>query len=50
MDMTSHEIRNPLNAILQCADAVVESLTPLQGQSGMSDIIESCLQAAETIV
>ena len=30
MDMTSHEMRNPLSAIFQCADAIVNSLSALQ--------------------
>jgi hypothetical protein len=30
MDMTSHEMRNPLSAIFQCADAIVTALTEFQ--------------------
>jgi hypothetical protein len=30
MDMTSHEMRNPLSAIFQCADAIVTALTDFQ--------------------
>lgn len=30
MDMTSHEMRNPLSAIFQCADAIISTLTEFQ--------------------
>lgn len=30
VDMTSHEMRNPLSAIIQCADAVIGCLTKVQ--------------------
>jgi signal transduction histidine kinase len=33
MDMTSHEMRNPLSAIFQCADQVVTSLSRFQATS-----------------
>lgn len=50
IDITCHEIRNPLNAILQCADDIVQSMT--HRREGMSDIeiAESTISAAETIV
>jgi signal transduction histidine kinase/AmiR/NasT family two-component response regulator len=35
IDMTSHEMRNPLGAIVHCADAVIASLTKVQ-ELGMS--------------
>lgn len=30
--MTSHELRNPLSAVIQCADSVIASLQQLLGQ------------------
>ena len=51
--MTSHEMRNPLSAILQCADGIVDSLTDFlsDGHPSMSnELIESNLDAAQTIV
>ncbi|KAK0625786.1 aerobic respiration control sensor protein arcB [Immersiella caudata] len=51
IDITSHEMRNPLSAILQCADDISSALsvcraagTPLPLPS-----VESCLDAAQTI-
>jgi len=39
MDMTSHEMRNPLSAIFQCADAIVNSLSQFQQSSStMSEL------------
>jgi signal transduction histidine kinase len=32
MDVTSHEMRNPLSAIFQCADAIINSLSAFQQQ------------------
>ncbi|RDW71506.1 hypothetical protein BP6252_08069 [Coleophoma cylindrospora] len=55
IDMTSHEMRNPLSAILQCADGIVDSLIEYKsdqpdGQSLTQGIIDSNLDAAQTIV
>lgn len=36
IDMTSHEIRNPLSAILQCADAIVSALSALLNEQKTS--------------
>lgn len=33
--MTSHELRNPLSAVIQCADSVIASLQQLLGQEFM---------------
>ena len=61
IDMTSHEMRNPLSAILQCADEISTSLTDAQSSSTgqaldsissaprISDIIDSSIDAAQTI-
>ncbi|ESZ97348.1 M4R8, histidine kinase-group XI protein [Sclerotinia borealis F-4128] len=61
IDMTSHEMRNPLSAILQCSDEITSALTSpsLKGlRSSMqnaetcqeiSEILESSIDAAQTI-
>ncbi|PQE29971.1 hypothetical protein CJF32_00000632 [Rutstroemia sp. NJR-2017a WRK4] len=61
IDMTSHEMRNPLSAILQCSDEITSSLTTssmkalkatLQNHEiylDLSEIVDSCLDAAQTI-
>ncbi|KPM39531.1 hypothetical protein AK830_g7026 [Neonectria ditissima] len=51
IDITSHEMRNPLSAILQCADDISSTLGPYNGSStGPSQaVIESCVDAAQTI-
>lgn len=52
IDITSHEMRNPLSAILQCSDEISGSLTQFK-QTGNKilpdDLIASCLDAAQTI-
>ena len=55
-NITSHEMRNPLSAILQCSDEITSSLTQFQtleeqSQSGqkLSDVLESSIDAAQTI-
>lgn len=51
-DITSHEMRNPLSAILQCSDDIASSLTKFR-QSGErvvpDDLLANCLDAAQTI-
>jgi len=61
IDMTSHEMRNPLSAILQCSDEITSSLTAssiktlksaLQNHEiylDLSEIVDGCLDAAQTI-
>ncbi|KAK5131605.1 hypothetical protein LTR08_000792 [Meristemomyces frigidus] len=56
IDMTSHEMRNPLSAILQSADSIISTLD----QEGMpmlheamklsSDVAEEIVDAAQTII
>ncbi|GIZ42533.1 hypothetical protein CKM354_000579600 [Cercospora kikuchii] len=52
IDITSHEMRNPLSAILQCSDDIASSLTKFR-QSGErvvpDDLLANCLDAAQTI-
>lgn len=52
IDITSHEMRNPLSAILQCADDISTALVDglKKGVSPPQDIIESCLESAQTIL
>ncbi|RMZ67557.1 sensory transduction histidine kinase [Pyrenophora seminiperda CCB06] len=53
IDTTSHEMRNPLSAIMQCADSITSSfghdgrLSPAIG--GMAGFLTSTLDAAQTI-
>ncbi|KAK4541919.1 hypothetical protein LTR36_007283 [Oleoguttula mirabilis] len=52
IDITSHEMRNPLSAILQCSDEIASSLTKLRdgGEKVVPDeLISSCLDAAQII-
>ncbi|KAM7209017.1 putative signal transduction histidine-protein kinase [Naviculisporaceae sp. PSN 640] len=56
IDITSHEMRNPLSAILQCADEISSGLSRYRLEEPTSDIpaslnmlLESCVEAANTI-
>ncbi|RDW87629.1 hypothetical protein BP5796_03323 [Coleophoma crateriformis] len=56
IDITSHEMRNPLSAILQCADEISTTLGEFRNQDESSrtiarlhDILESSVDAAQTI-
>ena len=53
IDITSHEIRNPLSAILQCADEILTSLSDFKLRSKSPplpiDLIDSNIDAAQTI-
>jgi PAS domain S-box-containing protein len=56
IDMTSHEMRNPLSAILQCADEISASLSDFRASEDMtkaadkiSDLLDSGIDAAHTI-
>ena len=56
IDITSHEMRNPLSAILQCADEIMSWLNRykngdalLQAPSALSQLVDSCAAAASTI-
>lgn len=44
IDMTSHEIRNPLSAMIHCADEIIENC-----RNKSAGLIESSLEAAYTI-
>lgn len=51
IDITSHEMRNPLSAILQCADDIALTLvgSRKKGVSPTRETIESCVESAQTI-
>ncbi|KAK8137342.1 hypothetical protein PG984_005282 [Apiospora sp. TS-2023a] len=51
IDITSHEMRNPLSAILQCSDDIVSTLDIHRGQDSppSGEDVENCLDAARTI-
>ncbi|KAL2279104.1 hypothetical protein FJTKL_13679 [Diaporthe vaccinii] len=51
IDITSHEMRNPLSAILQCADDITAALSDSRKKSTnlTSVTLEACLESAQTI-
>lgn len=57
--MTSHELRNPLSAVVQCADSVINTLQHLSSQQvaamhteieKVNDEISMCIDSLQTIV
>ena len=54
MDMTSHEMRNPLNAILQCAEEITDLLGKIQSSGGcdktQSTTVRDCIEEVQTIL
>ncbi|KAK8124014.1 hypothetical protein PG999_003932 [Apiospora kogelbergensis] len=48
IDITSHEMRNPLSAILQCSDDILSTLDVRHGLPTAEDV-ENCVDAARTI-
>lgn len=52
IDITSHEMRNPLSAVLQCADQITNSITAFTAHENkglVEKLLEACLDAANTI-
>ena len=53
IDITSHEMRNPLSAILQCADEITTSMTDLQGsnlsQGAVAELVQNAIDASGII-
>ncbi|KAH6853355.1 hypothetical protein B0I37DRAFT_4444 [Chaetomium sp. MPI-CAGE-AT-0009] len=56
IDITSHEMRNPLSAVLQCADEIASGLSrytqedpSIRAPGAMSALVESCIEAASII-
>ncbi|TKA72244.1 hypothetical protein B0A49_06071 [Cryomyces minteri] len=41
IDITSHEMRNPLSAMMQCADGIISSIEQVKRSCGGNDLIES---------
>ncbi|KAF1950596.1 hypothetical protein CC80DRAFT_482446 [Byssothecium circinans] len=56
VDTTSHEMRNPLSAIMQCADGIITSFPsadsdlPVPSPTSYTTLLEQTLDAAQTIV
>ncbi|SPO02214.1 related to sensory transduction histidine kinase, partial [Cephalotrichum gorgonifer] len=54
IDITSHEMRNPLSAILQCADEVLNNIAEFRAAEGkggldLGAMLDCCADAANTI-
>ncbi|EON98559.1 putative histidine kinase hhk13p protein [Phaeoacremonium minimum UCRPA7] len=56
IDITSHEMRNPLSAILQCADEIINGVTNYRTEDpssyvpgNLNVLLDSALEAANTI-
>ncbi|KAI4166054.1 MAG: hypothetical protein LQ342_000485 [Letrouitia transgressa] len=54
IDITSHEMRNPLSAILQCADEIASTLKAYRSRDQvipqpLDDLLDSNIDAAQTI-
>ena len=53
IDITSHEMRNPLSAILQCADEITASMTDLRGskfaQGEVGELVQNVIDASGII-
>ncbi|KAE8443515.1 hypothetical protein EG329_001755 [Mollisiaceae sp. DMI_Dod_QoI] len=53
IDMTSHEMRNPLSAIIQCADWINISISQYGGESKNvtipREVVDECADAAQTV-
>ncbi|KAG8672588.1 hypothetical protein FPOAC2_05982 [Fusarium poae] len=51
IDITSHEMRNPLSAILQCADDITLAMEAARssGVPASREVLDSCLDASQTI-
>jgi signal transduction histidine kinase/CheY-like chemotaxis protein len=49
IDITSHELRNPLSAMLICADDIRNSLLQHSSDIQNARLLADCLEAAETI-
>lgn len=55
VDMTSHEMRNPLNAMLLCAEDLYATLDRMQSMGTALDltdksVLDGCIDSAETIL
>lgn len=54
IDKTSHEVRNPLSAVVQCADSIITSLTEMLALQNVSpelrSLIDDSFDAVHTIL
>ncbi|KAF1980835.1 hypothetical protein K402DRAFT_365819 [Aulographum hederae CBS 113979] len=50
MDITSHEMRNPLNAIMFCSSELVEILSKKPAIVGSEKTLQDCIEASRTIL
>jgi len=50
LDMTSHEMRNPLNAILQSADGISQAMTEFTKLEISQEIIDDIKEATQSII
>ncbi|KAF2223317.1 hypothetical protein BDZ85DRAFT_281255 [Elsinoe ampelina] len=54
MDMTSHEMRNPLNAMIQCAEEALEIIDQIrdagQPSEALSVLVKDCITVTRTIL
>jgi signal transduction histidine kinase/CheY-like chemotaxis protein len=53
IDITSHEMRNPLSAVLQCADEITNSIAEFRAKqqptTAIAKLLDGCTDAANTI-
>ncbi|KAJ4376119.1 hypothetical protein N0V83_001400 [Neocucurbitaria cava] len=49
IDITSHEMRNPLSAILICADDIMDTLTQHTFHGDDKQVVTECIEAANNI-
>jgi len=55
VDITSHELRNPMSVVLMCCEAIISAIgidatTPLQLKALEDEALASSLEAARTIM
>lgn len=50
IDMVSHEIRNPLSAVLHLAEEIKETSKAIQGDRSLADQVAEIIDAADTIL
>jgi signal transduction histidine kinase len=50
IDMTSHELRNPLSAVVQCAESAIASVEQLRAHAEVEEEIDSTVDSLQTIV
>lgn len=48
--MVAHEIRNPLNAILQSADMIQKSMEEWQDKHGRLELTDETIENSQTVI